>query len=206
MIIRRSFSAPPPKRIVVTGGPGAGKTALLELARRDLCPHVEVLPESARIVFGGGFPRRTEDVARRAAQRAIYHVQSELERLAAASANTGTVLCDRGTLDGLAYWPGSWNDYFEDLGTTLASELARYAVVIHLRVPDASTGYVNDAVRQESAREAAEIDTRLASVWAAHPHRVFVESSLDFVRKAQRALALIRGELICCASKGPRAA
>ena len=133
-------------------------------------------------------------------------MQRELESLAAASAKTGTLLCDRGTLDGLAYWPGSWDDYFEDLGTTFDIELARYAMVIHLRVPDANSGYTNDAVRGESAREAGEIDARLEDVWAAHPHRVFVESSLDFVRKAQRALALIRGELICCASKGPRAA
>ena len=119
MIIRRSFNPTPPKRIVITGGPGAGKTAVLELARQDLCAHVEVLPESARILFAGGFPRRKEDVARRAAQRAIYHVQNELEELGAASANIGTLLCDRGTLDGLAYWPSTSNDYFEDLGTTL---------------------------------------------------------------------------------------
>jgi predicted ATPase len=206
VIIRHSFGAPSPKHIVITGGPGGGKTALLELARRDLCAHVEVLPEAARIVFSGGFPRRNDDVARRAAQRAIYHVQCELEGLAAATSNTGTLLCDRGTLDGLAYWPGAWDDYFEQLGTTFASELARYDVVIHLRVPDANTGYVMDAVRREAAEEAAAIDARLARVWAAHPHQVFVESSRDFVRKAQRALALIRGELRCCASKGPRAA
>ena len=79
-------------------------------------------------------------------------------------------------------------------------------MIIHLRVPDANSGYANDAVRRETAREAAEIDGRLADVWAAHPRRVFVERSLDFVRKAQRALALIRGELTCCASKGPRTA
>ena len=194
----------PPKQIVITGGPGAGKTAILELARRDLCSHVEVLPESARIVFGGGFPRRDEDGARRAAQRAIYHVQSQLERLGAVSSTTGTVLCDRGTLDGLAYWPGSWDEYFKDLGTTMQRELARYSLVLHLRVPDPQNGYKNDLLRRESPHQASEIDNRLVEVWAGHPHRVFIDSSADFVRKAQRALAVIRTALTCCASKDPR--
>jgi predicted ATPase len=194
----------PAKRIVVTGGPGAGKTAVLEVARRDLCKHVEVLPESARIAFGGGFPRRHDDAGRRGAQRAIFHLQDELERMGPESETAATVLCDRGTLDGLAYWPGSWSEYFEDLGTTMHHELARYALVIHLRVPDPQNGYKNDVVRRESPHQAAEIDSRLVEVWAAHPHRVFVDSSADFVRKAQRALALIRSSLTCCASKDPR--
>ena len=36
-----------PRRVVLTGGPGAGKTAVLELVRRSLCRHVRILPESA---------------------------------------------------------------------------------------------------------------------------------------------------------------
>ncbi|MEO7730300.1 MAG: hypothetical protein ABIY55_04965, partial [Kofleriaceae bacterium] len=59
------------RRIVLTGGPGAGKTAVLELMRRTLCKHVTVLPEAAGIVFGGGFPRGAVPVLRRASQRAI---------------------------------------------------------------------------------------------------------------------------------------
>lgn len=195
-----SSTVAPPKRIVVTGGPGAGKTAVLELARHDLCRHVEVLPESARIVFGGGFPRRKDDAGLRGAQRAIFHLQDELERMGPQSPEVTTLLCDRGTLDGLAYWPGSWDEYFDELGTTLPQELARYAAVIHLRVPDGHNGYRKDALRRESEREAGEIDARLVEVWAAHPRRMFIESSVDFVQKAQRALALLRAELTCCAA------
>ena len=32
------------RRVVLTGGPGAGKTAVLELVRRTFCHHVDVLP------------------------------------------------------------------------------------------------------------------------------------------------------------------
>jgi predicted ATPase len=47
-----------PKLVVLTGGPGAGKTALLEVVRRHFCEHVVVLPEAASIVFGGGLASR----------------------------------------------------------------------------------------------------------------------------------------------------
>ena len=40
------------RRVVLTGGPGAGKTAVLELIRLFFCEHVKTLPESASIVFG----------------------------------------------------------------------------------------------------------------------------------------------------------
>ncbi len=42
--------------MVVTGGPGASKTAATT-ATRSFCEHVAILPEAAAIVFGKGFPR-----------------------------------------------------------------------------------------------------------------------------------------------------
>jgi predicted ATPase len=93
------------RRIVLTGGPGAGKTAVLELIRQYFCAHVKVLPEAAGIVFGGGFPLGDALELRRAAQRAIFYVQRELEAAGDAN-NPAIVLCDRGTVDGAAYWPG----------------------------------------------------------------------------------------------------
>ena len=59
-----------PRVVVLTGGPGAGKTAVLELIRRSFCEHIVVLPEAAGILFGGGFPRLTDGEGRRAVQRA----------------------------------------------------------------------------------------------------------------------------------------
>jgi predicted ATPase len=91
------------RRIALTGGPGAGKTALLEMVRQAFCAHVRILPEAAGLVFGGGFPRESDPACQRAAQRAIYCVERELEATADAH-DAAIVLCDRGTVDGLPYW------------------------------------------------------------------------------------------------------
>jgi predicted ATPase len=180
-----------PPRVVLTGGPGGGKTAVLEVVRRHFCEHIIVLPEAASILFGGGFPRGSHDTARRAAQRAIYCVEDELERLALAEGKVALVLCDRGVVDGAAYWPGPPDQLFAEVGTTREAALGRYAGVVHLRTPDARGYDHKNPVRTESASDAAAIDARIAAAWDGHPQRAFVEAEVDFVQKVTRAIAAL---------------
>ncbi len=190
----------PPRRIVLTGGPGAGKTAALEMMRKTLCKHVVIVPESAGVVFGGGFPRSPDLEARRAAQRAVFYVQRELE--AAIMVNHDAIaLCDRGTIDGAAYWPGP-NDLWSAVGTTREAQLARYHAVIHLRTPTLEHGYNHqNPLRTESALEAEAIDRRIAEAWASHPRRFEVPSNHDFLAKVARVVELVSAELpACCVS------
>ena len=174
------------------------ETALLQLIRRSFCTHVRVLPEAASIVFGGGFPD-DDETSRRAAQRAIFYVQRELEA-SGYTRNPAIVLCDRGTIDGLAYWPGSADEFWSSVGTTSDTELARYDAVIHLRTPALEHGYSHqNPLRTESAEMAARMDARIAVAWATHPRRFMVESAADFLDKAARALEILRRELPeCC--------
>jgi len=185
------------RRIVLTGGPGAGKTAVLELLRQSLCEHVTIVPEAASIVFGGGFPRRSSLGSRCAAQRAIYHVQIALEADSESEDNT-IMLCDRGAIDGSAYWPGP-DSFWEAVGTTREQALRRYDAVIHLRVPPTELGYGHqNPLRVESAVEARQIDDRILKAWDGHPRRRIVEPAGDFIDKAGRALAILRTELPDC--------
>ena len=186
------------RRVVLTGGPGAGKTAVLELIRQSFCEHVRVLPETAGILFGGGFPRGSSDAARRAAQRAIFFTQRELEAEATAG-EAAIILCDRGTVDGAAYWPGP-DDLWTSVGTTLGEQLGRYDAVIHLRTPHADAGYnQSNPLRVESVHEARAIDERILQSWEQHPRRSIVEPAADFFAKAARALGALQQELPeCC--------
>ena len=185
-------------RIVITGGPGAGKTALIELLRKSLPANVAFVPEAATIVFGGGFPRVATRTGVESAQRAIASVQREIERAVASDGATAVALCDRGTLDGLAYWPGTEVEFFQALGTTRAQQLERYAAVIHLRTPSADHYDHSNPVRLESAAAAQQMDVGIAAAWRGHGHVHFVESSTDFLAKAQQALGAIEQELPPC--------
>lgn len=190
--------------VAVTGGPGAGKTAVLEMATRIFCGHVGFLPEAAGIVFAGGFPRVPASLfARRAAQRAIYGVQRQLEQLVTDEGELAIALCDRGTVDGVAYWPDAPETYWRDVGTTPEAELARYHAVVHLDTPTDAQGYQrSNPLRVESAFEADEIDRRIAAAWAGHPRRYAVDSASEFPIKASHALELIRAQLPECCRDG----
>src|SRR5512134_2544854 len=94
------------RRVVVAGGPGGGKTTAADLFRREIGEQVVIVPEAATLLFSGGFPRDPAPLAQRAAQSAIYHVQKNLEDAQLVRYPGRILLCDRGTVDGAAYWPG----------------------------------------------------------------------------------------------------
>ena len=168
------------------------------MARRYFCQHVAIAPESASIVFGGGFPRSESVEGRRAAQRAIFHVQRSLETMAVEGGKTAVVLCDRGTLDGLAYWPGTSKSFFEEFGIDRDKELRRYSAVVHVEVPASAWGYERVGIRKESVSQAREIDRRIARAWQGHPRVMTVSARAGFLDKLAFAIELLRGELPPC--------
>src|SRR5688572_24312186 len=104
------------RRIAITGGPGAGKSTVAALLAQQLRERVVVVPEVATHLLGGFFPRIADAEERRAVQRAIYHVQLNLESVHRGRAVDGTVLVfDRGLPDGAAYWPDGADAFFSAL-------------------------------------------------------------------------------------------
>jgi hypothetical protein len=88
--------------------------------------------------------------------------------------------------------------FWESLETTREEQLARYQVVLHLRVPPLSGYNHSNPARIESAAEAAAIDERIARAWDGHPRRTFIESTVDFVDKAALAIRLLSDEIPGC--------
>ena len=177
--------------VVITGGPGAGKTALLEMAKNVFCEHVAILPESASIVFGGGFWRLPSTSAKMAAQSAIYHTQVEMENLVVGEKKWAVGLCDRGTLDGLAYWPKDESAFWEMSRSQASLEYQKYSAVIHLHSPTDLLGYnQQNPLRIENAIQANEIDEKIARAWAGHPNYEVIDSAADFLTKTQAAMRL----------------
>jgi predicted ATPase len=179
----------------VTGGPGAGKTTAVDLFRRELGERVVIVPEAATMLFFGGFPRDGNPEVERASQTAIYHVQRNLEDIQAATYPTRVLLCDRGTVDGAAYWPGDPNDFFAALGTTLEAELARYDEVIFFET--AAVGGLaiegGNPTRIETVDEAVSLHRALVELWSKHPRFTFVPHDPSFLRKITAGLAVLGG-------------
>lgn len=182
-------------RIVLTGGPGGGKTTAGDLFRREMGDRVVLVPEAATMVFSGGFPRLTQPDAAHAAQRAIYHVQIHLEEAVMAQHEDQILLCDRGTVDGAAYWPGGSDAFFKDIGSTMKRELSRYDAVIFFE--SAAVGHMSieggNPIRNESMEQAVKLDHKLRELWQQHPKFVLVPHNPSFFKKISFGLAVLDG-------------
>lgn len=177
-------------RVVVTGGPGGGKTTAVDLYRREIGDKVVVVPEAATLLYMGGFPRAGNGGVREATQRAIYHVQRNLEDAQSVHYAGRVLLCDRGTVDGAAYWPGKPTQFFEHLGTSLDKELSRYDAVIFFETAAAGGESIEggNPMRVESLKEAVQLDKRLRELWSEHPNFIFVPHNVSFIKKINAGL------------------
>lgn len=162
------------RKIVLTGGAGSGKTVVTRALAASEPHRFAIVPEAATQVYAILHTRwdRLDVAGRRDVQRRIYQLQREQEDRIAASHPSHILLLDRGTIDGAAYWPEGPHDYWRDLGTTPAVELARYDRVICLQSAAAIGAYDGDAsnaCRFEDAAAAIAGGELLASIWAGHP-------------------------------------
>lgn len=172
-------------RVVLTGGPGGGKTTALDLFRRELSHDVEVVPEAASILFKGGLPRSENALVKRCTQKAIFQLQKSLEAIQKTLSPNKILLCDRGTLDGAAYWPEPQEDFFEYMQTDLEKELSQYDAVIFFETAAANGNQItsNNPIRTEGQKEAVELDKKLHDIWCKHPNFHFVPSHESFIKK-----------------------
>lgn len=185
-------------KIVVTGGPSGGKTTLIETLKKDLGPLISIVPEAASLLYRGGFPRKSSLVGKRHSQRAICFVQRELEDLITAENKVQAIVCDRGSLDSIAYWPGNDDDFFSSLQTTREKELFRYQWVLHLDTTADHSFDTTNPLRTESHKEAVELNEMIKVAWAGHPQRLVIPHTDDFLQKillAKKVIQLIlKGE------------
>lgn len=179
--------------IVLTGGPSGGKTTFLEALHKEMGPKATVVPEAASILYKGGFPRKKTVEGQMHAQRAIYFTQKELENLLIAEAKSNLVICDRGSVDGAAYWPkNSPIDFMSSINSTYEKEYTRYDWVIHMDTATSDTYDTENPIRTESFSEAIDLNKRIKSVWKNHPHHIVISSNDDFIAKLSLATQVVK--------------
>lgn len=188
--------------IVLTGGPGGGKSTLMrELRAED--PHAKrwlLAPEAAPLLFQAGLGAREKSF-----QRAVVRPQMALEEICMETASPGQVLvCHCGTLDPLAYWlRNGWDEkeFFSLTHMSREEHFRRYFGVIHLQTAaiGAEAHYRRwpDAHRPETLAQAAETDRLCAHAWSAHPRYVLIENTdQDWPDKARAAHDLLTRWLV----------
>jgi len=178
-------------KIVVTGGPSAGKTTLIEILQKDLVGTVSIVPEAASILYRGGFPRKTTAHGKKHAQRAICFVQRELEDLITDENKVQAIICDRGSLDSIAYWPGDEADFFKSLNTTREQEIQRYDWILHMDTTSNGSFDDQNPLRIESHKEANELNALVKAAWAGHARRIIIPHQKDFLQKIAKAKRVV---------------
>lgn len=182
-------------KIAITGGPSGGKTTLIEALRKDLGQKCVIVPEAASILYRGGFPRYKEAIGIIHAQKAIYYTQKELEALLTTISQASLVVCDRGSLDAVAYWPENEEDFFKTIQSSKQQECARYDWVIHLDTANSDFYDTSNPIRTESFAEAWSLNDKIKKAWEGHPQRIVISQSTDFLSKMTTALSVIKAIL-----------
>jgi len=188
---------------VLTGGPGGGKSTLLEELQRDptWTGRFVAMPETILIMVAVGISTHEQLF-----QRVMVHLQIALEDglgRALGPDNPQPILCHRGSLDPLAYWiDRGWPEekFFTYTETRREEHYQRYTAVIHLvtAADGAEEHYTNwpEAHRPEQIEDAIRLDGLLHRIWRHHPcyHRIGnVDTS--WKEKAGKAQAILSGLL-----------
>jgi predicted ATPase len=184
-----------PIKIAITGGPSGGKTTLIEALKKEFGAKVKVVPEAASILYKGGFPRVKTYDGYFHAQKAIYFTQKELEELRCKTHPEALIVCDRGSLDALAYWPDTAENFFLVAGSSREKELSRYNWVIHLDTATEPDYDTTNEIRTEDFHEALMLNEKIKTSWNGHPQRIIISAEQDFFSKMKKATQVIAGIL-----------
>lgn len=201
------------KRIVLTGGPCAGKTtALVRVIEHfsNLGYKVFTIPEVPTMFTQAGMNYLTSNreffyEGEKATLEIQLALEDKFERMAEACTEPCVIICDRGTLDISAYMDAdTWQTITSSVGTDTATLRGRYDAVLHLvsAADGAEQFYTtsNNAQRLEKADEAGlkiarELDKKVIKAWTGHPHLRVINNNVDFDQKLNRVLKEISNVL-----------
>ena len=175
------------QKLAITGGPSGGKTTLIEVLKKEFGNKIKVVPEAASILYKGGFPRVKNYSGYFHGQLAILSTQKHLEDLLVETNPDSLIVCDRGSLDSLAYWPDSEEHFFKTIQSNRQKELVRYDWLLHLDTATENDYDSTNPIRTESFHEALLLNEKVKTSWNGHPRRQIISAENDFFGKMQKA-------------------
>lgn len=178
-------------KLAITGGPSGGKTTLIEVLKKEFGTKIKIAPEAASILYKGGFPRIKNYSGFFHAQLAIFATQKHLEDMLCENYPDSLIVCDRGSLDSLAYWPDTEEHFFQTIQSTRQYELARYEWLLHLDTATEMDYETTNPIRTESFHEAMLLNEKIKKSWEGHPNRQVITAQNDFFTKMKKATDIV---------------
>lgn len=197
------------KKIVITGGPCAGKTTAMSWIQNmftELGFHVIFVPECATELITAGISATTCESVEKF-QLALMELQLEREKIyekvAKSSKNKKIlIVCDRGIIDSKAFLS---NLQFSTILSTLnKNEIIlrdSYDAVFHLvtaaKGAEVFYSLENNKARTETLEQAKDIDDKLIEAWNGHPHFRVIDNSTNFedkIKNLLKEISLFLGE------------
>ena len=190
-------------KIVVTGGPCAGKTTGLSWVQNAFTARgyrVLFVPETATELISNGVALWTcgSNLDYQKCQMLLQLEKEKIFRRAAETMDSGKVLivCDRGMLDNRAYMSDmEFRAALESLGLDEVALRDDYDGVFHLvtAAKGAEQFYTlsNNQARTETPEQARELDDKLIAAWTGHPHLRVIGNDRDFDGKMKKLVAEI---------------
>lgn len=190
-------------KIVLTGGPCAGKTTAMSWIQSTFTRMgytVLFVPETATELITNGVSPWTCG-SRYDYQKCHLQFQLAKEKVftdAAKTMNNDKILivCDRAALDSKVYVSASdFERLLKETGLNEVELRDSYDAVFHLvtTAKGAEDFYTtsNNAARTETLSEAVDADDRQIAAWTGHPHLRIIDNSTDFEGKMKRLVSEI---------------
>ncbi len=190
-------------KIVITGGPCAGKTTALSWIENYFSQRgyrVLFVSETATELISGGLAPWTAGT-NLDYQKCQVRLQLAKERIFEQGARTMDaekilLICDRGALDNKAYMNDEeWQAVLKDVGSNEIDLRDNYDAVFHLvtaaRGAEEAYTLSNNAARTETIEQARSLDDKLIAAWTGHPHMRIIDNSTEFEEKLERLMAEI---------------
>ena len=190
-------------RVVITGGPCAGKTtALKDIKKRLEVNGYEVLTSheiATMIITSGAIPKPSEkgNVSLHTFQKIILDMtiaqeNALLELASDIDSEKVAIIYDRGILDNRAYIPHSeFQGLIDEKNITVEQILNRYDIILHLvsTALDKPEEYSkNNQARLESLEEAIQVELATQNAWPESNNKFIFYNDCDFEEKLRRVM------------------
>ena len=187
-------------KIVLTGGPCAGKTTALNWINNYFSKRgyrVLFVSETATELISNGIAPWTcgTNYDYQTCQIKLQKVKEKVIEEAADSMKSDKILivCDRGVLDNKAYMEEiEFRRLLKELKTNEIKERDSYDAVFHLvsaaKGKESVYTLANNIARTETIDEARKLDDKIISAWTGHPHLRIIDNSTEFEEKLERLI------------------